>query len=452
MNTQIKIPAPVRVLLSRLNDRGFAAYAVGGCVRDSLLHKAPQDWDICTAARPEEIKACFTDCRTILTGERYGTVTVLYESVPYEITTFRTENGYADSRHPDTVLFVDSLQNDLSRRDFTVNAMAADAEGNVIDCFGGIADLQNGILRCVGNAETRFTEDALRILRALRFAAKLDFSIARETASAIFSLKERLHLVASERIRKELGGLLCGTAAVRVLRDYAEILCIPIPELARCIGFRQYNYHHSYDVWEHTLRVLEQVPPTEELRLAALLHDVGKPSAFTMDKNAVGHFYSHAEIGAAICESVLRRLHYDNATVQRVTLLVREHGFSLPQGSEKRMKKLLAAFGEDAVRSLLLLRRADAIGTGTVLPSEADASLQDSLALLETVLRKTDCFSLNRLAVGGDDLISLGLPQGKQVGAVLQRLFEAVLEERLPNERQALLQAAKDMIDKPFSR
>ncbi len=443
LQNQIIIPPPVQALLKRLNKAGFSAYAVGGCVRDSLLGNPPQDWDICTSARPEEIKACFSDRRTILTGERYGTVTVLHEDACYEITTFRTESGYSDNRHPNRVAFLDSLQDDLARRDFTVNAMAADADGHITDCFDGLNDLENGQIRCVGEATERFSEDALRILRALRFSSKLGFSIAPKTSDAIHALKNRLHAVAPERLRKELCGLLCGKAAGTVAREYADVLCVLIPELQRCIGFKQYNHHHIHDVWEHTLRVLEQVPPEEGLRLAALFHDIGKPAAFSMDKQLVGHFYGHAVISAALSETILRRLRYDNATVQQVTFLVREHSFFLPEGNEKRMRKLLAAFEPERLRQLLLLRRADAVGTGTRTEEAADRIMKNALLLLDDVLQKDDCFSLRQLAVNGADLMALGLPQGPIIGSILRHLLDAVIDGRIQNNRADLLSYAQ---------
>lgn len=449
MPNQIRIPEPVHALLCRLNDAGFCAYAVGGCVRDSLLGKTPKDWDICTAAPPDQIKACFQNERTILTGERYGTVTVLYGGSPYEITTFRTENGYSDSRHPDRVVFVQTLQGDLARRDFTVNAMAADASGSITDCFGGMEDLKNGILRCVGTAHERFSEDALRILRALRFSSVLGFPIEPATADAIHELKERLSAVAPERLRKELCGLLCGEHAASVLRTYADVLCVLIPELCGCIGFHQYNYHHIHDVWEHTVRAVELVPPTEALRFAALLHDIGKPCAFTMDKQLIGHFYDHAAISAAMTETILRRLRFDSASVSEITLLVREHGFSLPQGSEKRMRRLLSAFGEETVRQLLALRRADALATGTVRAEEAEAFLQDGLRLLEQTVQAGGCLSLKQLALNGSDLIALGLAPGPAVGNLLNELLSAVVDGKLENTRAALLQYAQNQMQKP---
>lgn len=442
--SRIGIPAQVQKLLQRLYGAGYAAYAVGGCVRDSLRGEVPADWDVCTDAEPEQTASCFADCRTVLTGARYGTVTVIFDGTPYEITTFRAEHGYSDSRHPDGVSFLRSLEGDLARRDFTINAMAAGADGRVIDCFGGAEDLRKGTIRCVGDPVRRFTEDALRILRALRFAARFGFSVAPETEDAIHALCGRLRAVAPERLRKELSGLLCGRAVRGVLERFSDVLCVLIPELAPCVGFRQWNYHHRYDVWEHTVRAVEAVPPTEPLRLAMLLHDIGKPAAFTMDKQLVGHFYGHAVIGAAMCEKLLRRLRYDNRTAELVTLLVREHGFYLLEDSPKRMRKLLSQFGEETVRLLLQVRRADGIATGTAEGAAEKTAVAERL--LESV--SAQCVSLPQLALNGEDLKRLGVPQGPQVGALLRTLLDGVLDGRLENERLALLRAAREMIDK----
>lgn len=443
--SRIVIPAQAQTLLRRLNAKGFAAYAVGGCVRDSLRGETPADWDLCTDAEPEQTAACFSDCRTVLTGARYGTVTVIFDGTPYEITTFRAEHGYSDSRHPDGVSFLRSLEGDLARRDFTVNAMAADADGRVIDCFGGAEDLRKKIIRCVGDPTQRFTEDALRMLRALRFSSTLGFAVAPETEAAIHDLRGRLRAVAPERLRKELRGLLCGQAVRGVMERFSDVLCVLVPELSLCVGFRQWNYHHKYDVWEHTLRAVEAVPPTEELRLAMLLHDIGKPAAFTMDKQLVGHFYGHAVIGAAMCERILRRLRYDRRTADLVTLLVREHGFYLLEDTPKRMRKLLSQFGEETVRLLLQVRRADGIATGTAVGAAEKTAAAERL--LESV--SAQCVRLPQMALNGEDLLRLGVPEGPRIGAILKALLDAVLDGRLENEQETLLDAAREMIDKP---
>ena len=446
MNRRIFLPPKTAAVLRRLSSAGFSAYAVGGCVRDSLLGAAPQDWDICTNATPQEIIACFSEERTILTGVRYGTVTVLLDGEAFEVTTYRAESVYSDNRHPDEVRFLSSLRGDLARRDFTVNAMAADADGAVVDCFGGAEDLRNGVIRCVGAPEERFTEDALRIMRALRFAAKLGFSVAEETAAAVHAQRERLRSVAPERLRKELKGLLCGKNAAAVLAEFSDVLCVLLPELVPCIGFRQYNPHHAYDVWQHTLCALQASEPQEALRLAVLLHDIGKPAVFTMDKNLIGHFYGHAVVSAAMTEEILRRLHYDNATSKLAATLVRGHDFALQPLNERRMRRLLARYGEDTVRLLLRLRRADRLGKGTDSREAIEAMTQQAEALLESVLREEPCVSLRKLHIDGNDLLAMGVPRGKRVGVVLQRLLDAVLDGKLTNEREALVDYAQTLL------
>lgn len=442
---RIPIPPRTAAVLARLNAAGFAAYAVGGCVRDSLLGKAPQDWDLCTAARPEEIQTCFSDCRTVLTGLRYGTVTVLWEGEAFEITTFRAETGYSDARHPDGVTFLPDLHGDLARRDFTINAMAADASGAVVDPFGGREDLQNGVLRCVGVPEERFTEDALRILRGLRFAARLDLQIEAATAQAMLALRERLALVAPERLHKELDGLLCGAAAASVLRQFRAVLWVLVPELRDADGFRQYNYHHAYTVWGHTLAALDAAEPEPVLRLTMLLHDVGKPAAFTMDKQLVGHFYGHAVIGAALTERILRRLRYDGETIRTVTELVRRHDTDLYPPTEKRLRRVLAALGEEQTRRLIRVRRADRLGKGTEDVERLEEFIRQVTQCVDAVLAADCCLTRKQLAISGDDLMALGIPRGRAMGALLDRILQAVVEGDVQNEPVILMHYAQKL-------
>lgn len=444
MTRHITIPPEVAALLRRLQSAGFAAYAVGGCVRDSLLGREIQDWDICTAAAPEQTIACFSDHRTVLTGIRYGTVTVLTDSAAYEITTFRTESGYTDQRHPDRVTFLSSPEGDLARRDFTINAMAADLDGEILDCFGGLEDLERGILRCVGVPGERFGEDALRMLRALRFAARLGFSIEPKTANAIHAGCKDLHSVAPERLKKELSGILCGAHAAEVLHEFSDVLCVLIPEITPCIGFCQYNYHHKLDVWAHTLAVLDAAEPDVILRLSALLHDIGKPSAFSFDKNLVGHFYGHAVVSAAMCERILHRLRFDNATVQAVTELVRLHDLPISP-EEKVLRKRLSRLGAVTLRRLIRLQRADCLGTQTVEPAAVEAETIALCAALEKLLAEDSCLSLRQLRLNGKDLIAMGIAPGKRLGELLNALLDAVLEERVPNEREALAEYVRSL-------
>lgn len=438
----IHLPPQVQLLLQQLNAAGFDAYAVGGCVRDSLLGLTPQDWDICTSAQPEQTASCFKADRTILTGARYGTVTVVRDGVCYEITTYRAESAYSDSRHPDCVQFLNDLHGDLLRRDFTINAMAADVHGEVTDLFGGADDLRRGILRCVGSPEARFEEDALRILRALRFASRFGFAVETKTAEAVHRCRERLHAVAKERLCKELTGLLVGRNAAAVLREFADVVCILIPELAPCIGFQQYNPHHAFDVWEHILAALDAAETEEQLRLAVLLHDIGKPDAFFLDQQLVGHFYGHAVIGAAMAETILRRLRFDRETVRVVTQLVRWHDCLFAE-TERGMRRLLTRLGEPLVRTLLRLRRADRLGKCTEPTEVVEASIHALEARVTHVMEGSNCLTLRELKISGRELLALGVPEGRQIGEILRRLFEAVVDGTLPNEPDALLNAAR---------
>lgn len=433
-------------MLRRLTSAGFAAYAVGGCVRDSLAGRAPQDWDICTSARPEAVMRVFAAERTVPTGIRFGTVTLIFEGETFEITTFRSENGYFDARHPQEVDFLTDLRGDLARRDFTVNAMAADADGVVTDLFGGRADLQNGVLRCVGDPNERFSEDALRILRGLRFAARFDLTVEAATAAAMTAQRERLRAISAERVQKELCGLLRGRAAARVLREFAPIVWVVLPELRAEDGFCQYNFHHAETVWAHTLAALDSAEA--EVRLAVLLHDVGKPSAFSFDRNLVGHFYGHAIIGAAMTERALRRLRFDKETIRQVTELVRYHDIALYPLTEKRMRRVLALLGEEQTRRLLRVRRADRLGKGTEDPAEVEAFIAQAEACLADVLRRESCFSRNRLAVSGRELMAAGIPQGRRLGTILDALLREVIEERLQNDAAILVQYAQMLNDK----
>lgn len=440
----ITIPAHAAFILNRLNAAGFTAYVVGGCVRDSLLGVQPKDWDVCTSARPEEMAQVFADCHVVETGLKHGTLTVVLEHEPYEVTTFRVDGAYTDHRHPDGVTFVTDVREDLARRDFTVNAMAYHPEEGVIDAFGGMEDLRAGVIRCVGDARTRFNEDALRILRALRFAATYGFTIEEETAAAIHALKHTLQGVAMERIRVEISKLLMGKACGAILRDYADVLAVPLPELAPMFGFRQHTPFHRYDVWEHTIRAVEAVPPMEELKLAMLLHDAGKPHVFTMDENGVGHMKGHAKRSVVLAEAALSRLRVDNATHALVLTLVEHHDCPLTW-DERMIRRRLNQFGENTLRLLIEMQRGDAYGKGTETPEDIEADYRTALSAVEAVLAQNPCVTLKQLAVGGRDMAALGL-KGPQIGAMLGELLSAVIDGALPNERKALLMRAQHRI------
>lgn len=442
----ITLPNAVEKALAVLSEKGFDAYVVGGCVRDSLLGRVPNDWDITTRARPEETMACFKDYRVIETGVRHGTVGVLVDGMLLEITTYRNDGEYLDNRHPKEVTFSARVEDDLSRRDFTVNAMAYHPARGLVDLFGGRDDLKARVIRCVGDPMTRFGEDGLRILRAIRFASVLDFSVEEQTAGAVHASRDLLKNIACERIREELCKLLCGVGSVNILREYVDVLGVFLPELARCQGFEQNTKYHCYDVWEHTLQALALNEGKDLVtRLAILLHDVGKPLCYTEDA-AGGHFKGHAQAGVAITDEVLHRLRFDNATINRLKLLVELH--DLPILPEKRaVKRLMRRLSDADVLRLLEVKRCDRLAHAPFfreLPPELEAVPR----LLREIRDEDACLSLRTLAVKGDDLMALGIPSGKRVGELLNALLEEVLEERLPNEKEPLLNAVTKWITK----
>ena len=429
-----------RSALSALKKSGYSAFLVGGSVRDRLMGRPVHDIDIATNALPQETARVFEKHAVIPTGLAHGTVTVLIENTPVEITTFRTESAYSDNRHPDFVSFSKNLSDDLSRRDFTMNAIAEDENGALFDPFGGKEDIEKRLIRCVGNAETRFKEDALRILRALRFSAVLSFSIEEETSRAIRSCKKLLNKLSPERISSELSLLLCSDGAADVLLRYPEVFAEIIPCLKAMQGFAQHNEHHCFDVWEHTVNVVRNVRPALHLRLAALFHDCAKPLVFSLDENGTGHFYSHAPRGAAIAEKELKRLRFDNETTQKVVKLVKIHDSPI-ECDEVTVKKKLNRLGEEMFFDLIRLQRAD-----NLAQSEKFRFRQKNFDYLEEtakkILEQNECFSLKKLAVNGNDMLSLGLC-GKEIGAMLDFLVEQVIEGKTANEKPLLLEAAK---------
>ena len=438
----VTMPAGAAFVLQRLKENGFQGYVVGGCVRDSLLGRAPKDWDICTDALPEEMQRVFRDQHVIETGLKHGTLTVMYDHEPYEVTTFRVDGEYTDHRHPDEVRFVKNVVDDLARRDFTVNAMAWNPQSGLVDAFGGQEDLRAGVIRCVGEADRRFGEDALRIMRALRFASVYGFDIEAETAAAVHRLKDTLRDVAAERIRVELAKLLCGQSAGKMLREYADVFFAILPQLAPMHGFDQRTPYHAYDVWEHTVRAVENAPSTETLRLTLLLHDAGKPAAFTVDEQGVGHAHGHHRLSAEIAAEVLAYLRLDNATRDRILMLVEHHDW--PLSTERTLlKRRLNRLGEEALYQLIEVQRADALGKGTEAAADVEARAEELRQALTALLAERPCVTLRDMAVNGRDLMAEGIAHGKQLGETLNWLLAEVLNERLPNEREALLSAAR---------
>ena len=436
------IPQEVKTVLHTLTDAGFEAFVVGGCVRDMLRGVTPHDWDITTSALPEETMALFPHF-AIPTGLRHGTVTVLSGGIGCEVTTYRADGDYTDHRRPDGVTFTRSLREDLARRDFTVNAMAMDGAGNVVDPFGGQADLAAGILRCVGEPARRFGEDALRILRALRFASTLGFAIEEETKNAIFALKDDLCYVAAERVREEVTKLLSGDKAEEVLVEFPAVLGVVIPELLPSVGFDQRNCHHCLDVWGHTARAVGKASKDAVIRWVMLLHDLGKPDTFTVDDKGVGHFYGHADRSEVIAREVVRRLRFDKASAERIVRLVRYHDrpFAL---TERSMTRALRKLGVEDAFALCEVKRADNLAQHPDY-HDRQSVLDEAEAILRAVLAKDACFSLKHLAVDGNDLLALGL-RGKAIGEMLEQLLTAVMDGEIENEKAALLKRVKKNI------
>ena len=433
------IPNTVLELMDRLEDRGHECCCVGGCVRDWLMGIEPHDYDCCTAATPAEMQEIFSDRQLVLAGLKHGTVGVVTADGVVEITTYRTEGGYADARHPDWVKFVRSLREDLARRDFTVNAMAYSPRRGLSDPFGGQADLQRGLLRAVGEAQQRFREDALRILRGLRFAARFGFQIEEQTRTAMDAEIAGLDTLARERVMTELTGFLLAARADD-LTNAANLLCRCIPELTATVGFDQKNPHHIHDVFGHIAQVVEAVPPTPELRLAALLHDIGKPDVFTLDQEGVGHFYGHASVSADLADGILHRMKASTALREEVVFLIRHHmDHYLPE--EKTARRLLSRHGLDRMERLLDLQAADLGGKGTDAPDASLRELQQLRQLLRTLASQEGALTLKTLAVSGRDLMALGFAPGPELGKTLNNLLEKVLAGDLPNEKEALLAA-----------
>ena len=437
-----KIPEFVKNLLCTLESAGHQAWCVGGCVRDLRLGRTPVDWDVTSSALPEETMALFGE-RAVPTGLKHGTVTVRTEDQPVEVTTFRKDGAYRDHRRPETVTFTDSLEEDLRRRDFTVNAMALDLRGTFRDPFGGLGDLERGILRCVGEPERRFHEDALRILRGLRFSACLGFVLEEKTASAIREKKELLRDIAPERVWAELSHLLTGRWADEVLRAYPEVEGVFWPELLPMIGFDQRTRHHCYDVWEHTLHALAAVEPDVVLRCTMLLHDVGKPETFTLDARGHGHFKGHPARSAALTEDMLRRLRVDNATRETVVRLVEWHDRNIPR-TDQGLRRALRDLGEADLRRLLAVKRAD---NQAQAHQDLLGEIDKAEAILDRLLAEGACVSLGQLAVRGGDLAALGL-RGPAIGRMLDLLLDRVVDGDVPNEREILLKTAAGLL--PF--
>ena len=430
----MNLPEHIQYCLQALENAVFAAYCVGGCVRDSLLGRTPQDYDICTAALPEQTEGVFSGHKLVLAGKKHGTVGVSFEKDVVEITTFRTEGEYRDNRHPEWVEFVPEIKEDLARRDFTVNAMAWSPTRGFADPFGGQKDLDAGILRAVGDPVKRFQEDSLRILRGLRFAARYGLRMEEATRQAMFSQRQLMDNLARERVFEEISKLLMAITDPQMLVSFGPILAAVIPELQPMLGFDQRSPHHAYDVFTHTAHVVTGVPADLTLRWAALLHDVGKVPTFTQDATGRGHFYGHAQASAEMADAILLRLKAPTQLREQAVLLIDRHMVK-PEPDRKLLRRRISQYGWDGLTHLLQLQQADFCSKGV---NEKGPDFDRIAELLQQIREEDSCLSLKDLALNGHDLMALGY-RGKEIGQTLNGLLEQVLEETLPNDREALL-------------
>lgn len=434
---KIQLPNSVQLIIHTLEDAGFEAYAVGGCVRDSLLNRRPDDWDITTNALPQEVKALFH--RTIDTGIQHGTVTVIIKGEGFEVTTYRIDGEYEDGRHPKEVSFTRNLEEDLKRRDFTINAMAYNHRAGIVDIFHGVEDLQKGVIRAVGNPVERFTEDALRMMRAVRFSAQLGYEVDMETKRAIQKLASTISKISAERIQVELIKLVKSPHPDRMRLLYETgLTSFILPEFDRMMETEQNHPHHCFSVGEHTIHAMEQVEGDKILRLVMLFHDIGKPMVKTVDKKGIDHFYGHSKESEKIAQHVLKRLKFDNDTIRMVTKLVLYHDqkFEL---EKKYVRRGVNKIGEDLFPLLFAVQKADILAQSNYMREEKLAYLTKLQNLYEEIVNAKECVSLKTLAISGSDLIALGMKPGKEIGMVLQKMLDLVLEDETLNTKEALL-------------
>ena len=432
----LNIPSKAKTIITLLENAGFEAFCVGGAVRDSIMGLNPTDWDITTSASPDDTVKVFKDYKTVDTGLKHGTLTVVIDKTPFEVTTYRVDGDYNDNRHPENVHFTKKLSDDLSRRDFTVNALAYNDKTGLVDLYGGQEDIYNSIIKTVGNPSARFQEDGLRIMRALRFASVLGFTIESETAKAIHDNKDLLKNISAERLAVELSKLVCGKNAFNILTEYWDVLSVFIPEIKAAVGFKQYGKKHAYDVWEHICHTVDTIPQDKILRLTMLLHDLGKIPTHKLDENGNSTFKNHATIGGDMAREILTRLRFDKKTINRVSFLVANHDFEPPL-SKTDLKKHLKNKTVDDIKTLLTIKKSD---RGALSESYRDISKESEQCLkwLDEIEKNNECCKIAQLAITGDDLKKKGL-KGEDIGKALDTLLDAVIEGKLQNKKEDLL-------------
>lgn len=440
---KIEIPGYVKEVIQRLEENGFEAYIVGGCVRDSILGAKPYDFDVCTNALPDEMIEIFSDHNTVTTGLKHGTLTVISHHLPVEITTYRSDGEYKDHRRPENVCFETNLEEDLKRRDFTVNALCYSDNTGLIDMFDGTGDMQRGVIRCVGDPEKRFDEDALRIMRGLRFASVLGFKIEKNTAEAMLRQKNLLKEISRERILTELKKMLTGKNAENILMGFRDIFAVIIPELKATFDFPQKCPHHCFDVYGHICKSVGNIKPDTTLRLTMLLHDIEKPKMATTDDQGVMHFKMHQTESAKTARSILKRLKCDKKTLDKVCDLIYEHDNRLENARENTIRRFIAKYGEDFWQDYLDIRLADTLAQSDYLRDEKLKALEKLKADGERIIAEKGCMKITDLEVNGQDMISLGL-KGKEIGDALKLAFYAVLDKKLENRKAQIIDFIKE--------
>lgn len=445
----INIPNDVEYILNLFDTNGYSAYIVGGCVRDSLLNRIPHDWDICTSAKPTEMQeiAKRNNIKYLNTGLKHGTITLILNDNSYEITTFRIDSDYSDGRHPDLVKFSSDIVDDLSRRDFTINAMAFNHKDGLIDPFNGIDDIKSWILRCVGNPYKRFNEDRLRMLRAIRFASTYGFEIDTNTAQAIHELREGLSEISKERIRTELVKALRGDAAFQIFMSFSDVISTIIPDLIACINYNQHNKHHDKTIYEHIISSIDNYHGEDDIvNVALLLHDIGKPATYSFS-NGYGHFYNHAKVGAELSRSIVEDLRFSRKQCQDIVELVLYHDMDF-KVSKNSVKRALSKFGTEQLNRLIAVRKADILAQSSYKREEKLAEVEEFEKAYNKVLESQYCITLRQLNISGRDIIKLGVKEGPLVGKLLNHLLKLVIDDKIENEYATLREQAIKIIKK----